>query len=339
MLVEVRVVYTVPETHHLPGIGDKHVRYACFEVELPEATDEIAPVSIFSERGAAYRNFDGKLYRRRGELITDPGSAPVLYFNPFASALWAIPETPRDAEFCAAERARLLDGAKRWVETKIVRPEGEDVLLLGPTIEPIMVVVPPGDRSDAPWVDPDKPTKVPCLRIAIADTTASHPAYKALLREDRWFALDELDDAVERAAKFGPRVHRGRQFEVRDRSCFMIEPSTLALRLTAGEAIGAVGKLKTPEVTAASLSLSAVVADKDANAATFCPHVRHFLAAFGESEQAHAFSMTPKVAPFLDRLRRAHDRAQIRMAANRIPDRDPRELSRDEDAALGRLGF
>lgn len=46
-----------------------------------------------------------------------------------------------------------------------------------------------------------------------------------------------------------------------------------------------------------------------------------------------------EVAPFLDRLRRAHDRAQIRMAANRIPDRDPRELSRDEDADLGRLGF
>jgi hypothetical protein len=91
------------------------------------------------------------------------------------------------------------------------------------------------------------------------------------------------------------------------------------------------------ELAVARLSLGAAVDDPAANAAAICPHVRSFLAAFGATPELHVLGLDPQIVPHLERLDRAHARAQRRMAASRIPDRDPREMAPEEDIAIGRL--
>lgn len=350
MLVECRVAYPVPEEIRRDNLLiDHRVRYAKIPIEMPLITEQEAPVALVvtrpDGRTVEYRNHQGILKTWSGEiLIEEPDAAdPIMLFsiaigNIFAHAL---PETRNEAEACRKERGEMIEGARRWASMySVIRDEDGDLLCLRRATEPIIVVSPPHDSSNGPWTNPDHLNTVPCLKVDYhPDREGTIDVYQELLRHDRWFAIDELDDAALRAKEFGKKLSRGRtKFDVRDRSCFVLEPSVLALRLTAREAIKA-AKTSDQTIGQAKSALLDVIDDQDANAAAICPRARHFLASFGSSTETLSLSSSPKIAPCLERLQRAYDRAQRRMASNLIPAEDARRLDDEDDAALGRFGM
>lgn len=137
-----------------------------------------------------------------------------------------------------------MDGiaaAKRWASTALIGQNGDGVLSAwSPTLEPVIVVSPPGDKSFMRHGN-----KVPVIHIILCPPSDydREVLFKALC-EDRVFRLDEEADARQRAREFGERIYSSFRFEVRDASCFSIELSSMALRFTASEAIGGSPRLR-----------------------------------------------------------------------------------------------
>lgn len=314
---------------------------------MPLITEADAPLAIVvtppDGSRVRYWNHGGKLVGWTGEVLGRPdGDTPLMKFSAIGD-VWdkVILENRQDAAASAKDWRTAISAAKRWAGLHaIMRDDDGDLLCLRSTVEPALVVSPPLDASNGPWTNPRRWNTILCVRVDYhPDRTGTLDIYEGLLREDRWFSIDEMDAAAERAREYEKKISKAQtRFEVRDRSCFVVEPSVLALRLTAREAIEAAW-IEAPELAAAKNDLAAVVDDPGANAAAICPHARRFLACFGASQDTLEFSRLAEVAPYLERLQRAHDRAQLRMAANLISDRDPRVLAEEDDLVLGRLGM
>lgn len=354
MRVEVRAAYVSGSQWTRQGRTGSH-RYVSFEAEVPFAAEEDAPVVLALQAGGfaeEYRAYGGRLFgnpaRRFVERADQP---PLLTAIPRASERDddPLPESPEDAAAGGADRdfaVRVARGLSDGALTLLCRDQEGVLVDLRPLAEPLIAVIPPGyaarSRLLLPAYGANKlPGLRPVLNFDPSTTMKDDPDFLALLREDRIFLVDEMAEATDRAREYGDRVNNGAgRIEVRDASCLTLDLSTMALRLTAREAVGAIRRRRvTPEVAVARSTLAAVVADKGANAAAICPHARSFLTAFRAGREMLKLSEGERLAPFLDRLNRAHERAQKRMAANRIPDRDMRALAPEDDLALGRLSL
>ena len=351
---EVHAVYVYKErcraltanSHEPPYFFDVAVhRYATFEEQVMVTSDAESPVALRVEwRGAPleYRWHGGRLYRNRGDRLRVRGGRLVMRFDPHGNEWGQREETPEDIAAAGPVRDASIAAARSWASTALIVMEFErrQVSCLRREDEPLLVVIPPGEAKRSTLVSASKVNKLPGIKVILRPGGVElSDDFLAALREDRLFRIDETEDAQARAMEFGERIHRGRErFELRDPSCLLTDLSAMAMRLTGLEAIaGLGGQVLAPEVETARAALLSVVDDAVANAAAMCPPTRSLLASFRSSREALRLSQDEAVAPLLDRLQRAHDRAQKRMAACRIPDHDPRAMAPEDDIAIGRL--
>jgi hypothetical protein len=344
MLVEVRALYVNKEHWYVLPQGG--MRFASIELDVPHVTT-MPPLAFDVVAGDArvdYRSHEERLYRHHiGHLQLRGGGLPVLAFTGqwHDGWRWAKPEGAADLAEPSRYRKEAIEAATAWAARALIVDDGVEAICLRPAPEPLIVVVPPGDTSKAPWIDPHRPTKVATLRtIYRNDAESVDEAFHAALCEDRLFRVDESAEALARAKEFDVRVSRGRnRYEIGDGRWAGVDLSGTALRLAGRDAIRMLGDDADPETSIAGRTLAVAIDDPDANAAALCPHVRGLLASFASSPRMLRLSQEGDLAVGLDRLRRTHDRAQKRMAAGRIPDHDPRALAPADDAAMERFGL
>jgi hypothetical protein len=375
MLVEIRTPYEVNEYRERPWTrGHRHadnftkMRHARIIRDVAFVSDEIAPTAYRIKRSGdqplEVRWFRGALVSLLGAgfLPSDfsDGDMPLMVTERArhaSSNSWNAPlESEADVSVGGQDRLDAITDAEVWAAAMLIGPDlGRrgfvDPLRPFRTFVPVgdemIVVVPPGHLLDGfagisgLWrIGKERPKKIPMLlTFSVFEDRLSDPLFLALLREDRLFRIDEHADAKLRARDFGSRLtDRCSEFEILDASLLCLEPSTMALRLTAREAIEASAGLDNDDLTVAKSILRRVVDDPQANAATFCAPVRSFLAAFHATSRLLVASKEADLAQALDFLERAYARAQHRMAEGRIPDADSRDLAPQDDLALSRLG-